>query len=194
MKHYVTLLSAILLSVSLYAQQHLSILDVPIEGSLENMIHELTLRGLEQMPSIAPNIASLRTEHNGQPIDFLVVASENGHQVYRVVVLTQSKKQWRWLRNEYNYYKKALTKQYGKPNTVEVFMAPYDTKKKLRRRQLQALNENRAQWVSFFNATTADNKPYGTVMLQISPEGPVGRVIIVYEDKAGSDLFAPENK
>lgn len=191
MKYTCTLLSMICFAFSLNAQQHLHFLDVPIDGPLDRVVHELTIRGLSPGENLDKNIAVLHGDKNGQPIDFLVVASEDGQRVFRIVVMTQPKYQWRWLRNEYRTYKKALTRQYGEPNAVEVFMAPYNKRKSLRRHQLQAILEGRGQWVAFYTVRDNDEREVGSIMLQMAPNLHLARNIIVYDDAANSSRFSP---
>ena len=103
--------------------------------------------------------------------------------VYRVAVLTQPKAQWRLLKNEYSMYKKSLMETYGEPTTYEMFFYPYDTKKKQRRHQMQALHEEKLVCSSFFyergNSSVGE---IGVITLTIIPYAYLGRVAIYYND------------
>ncbi len=194
MKRTFFILATLLLTMSLSAQEHLNFIDLPIDGPLNKFVEELTLRGIAPVRNVDDNIVMLQSIVNGQPIDYLAVASEDAQHVYRVVVLTQPKMNWRWIRKEYLYYKKHLTEIYGEPTKyVETFMAPYNTKKALRRHQLPAIIEGKAQWATFFTVKNDAEEETGSVMVQITPSGSLARVIIVYEDAANAALYDPKN-
>lgn len=196
MKRFIaTTLTILLATLSAYTQDHLSLLDIPIDGTMQNIVNELELRGITYERNLQDNIAMLHGDKNGQQIDFLVVASEDTKHVYRITMLTQPKSKWRFLKKEYNTYKKALTAQYGEPNAFEMMMAPYNTKKMQRRNKpLQALIEERAQWAAFYTINSVMGDEIGSVMLQIAPENTLARVIIVYEDKSNFERYAPGNE
>ena len=195
LKHLKTLLAvaAVLFTVPLSAQDHLKFLDLDIDGPLEEFCHELSLRGYQPIQDVSDNIRMMETNINGQPIDLLVVASEDAQHVYRVVFLTQPKISWKWLRKEYYYYKKLLTEAYGAPTKyVEMFMAPYNTRKKLRRKQIPAIVEGKGQWTSFFSIRDDAGQETGSAMVQIAPSGSLARVIVVYEDAVNWALYSPD--
>lgn len=194
MKTLFYVLTALLLSTfTLSAQQHLKFLDVDIDGPLEEFCQELSLRGYQPIQDVSDNIRMMETNINGQPIDLLVVASEDAQHVYRVVFFTQPKMSWKWLRKEYYYYKKLLTEAYGAPTKyVEMFMAPYNTRKKLRRKQIPAIVEGKGRWVTFFSIHSSTGQETGTAMVQIAPSGSLARVIVVYEDTANAALYSPD--
>lgn len=195
MKHLIKTILLFLACTTLNAQEHLQILDVPINGTLEQVAGELQLRGLVRVNNLQDNIAVLHGNKNGQQIDYLVVATDDAQHVYRITVLTQPKFKWKTLLNEYRYYKKSLAEQYGcTPDVYEFFKYPYDTKKTQRRHEMQALHEGKAQFASFYNLTNAEGDELGTIMLQLTTDSHFARVIAVYEDKANSEQYAPETK
>lgn len=185
----------LLISTALSAQEHLAIADLPIDGPLDRFVNELTIRGVVPQRNIDDNIVMLQTDVNGQPIDYIVAASEDTQHVYRVVVMTQPKMSWRWVRNEYLHYKNELSKAYGQPTKyVETFMAPYTTRKKLRRHQIQAFAEGKAQWATFFTVSNDDGEEIGTVAVQIAPSGSLAKVVIIYDDTKNSERYAPNSE
>lgn len=186
-----TILCAACLCAPIRAQQnHLNFLDIPIDGTLETFVQELQVRGFTFDKSQGYNIAQLHTIKNGQQIDYFVVASEDAQHVYRVTMLTQHKYNWKALRNEYMMYKKMLTKQYGEPESVEIFMEPYNTRKKLRRHQLQALMEGRAHWNSAYEAKDETGTTLGYVQTEIAPIGNLVRVTVTYEDASNTEKYS----
>jgi len=188
MKHTIAFFVALLATPFLFGQTHLTYRDVPLDGTLDRVISVLQGKGLEYTGAISENMVQMGYLSNGQPIDVMVVSNPETGKVFRVVVLTQPKSKWRSLRKEYGVYKKQLMAQYGEPTTYELFLYPYDTKKKQRRRQMQALHEEKAMCSSFFHVTDDEGQPLGDITLTISPYAHLARVAIYYNDTLNAPL------
>ena len=192
MKRIVSTLFTFLLSASLFAQQHLSFLGVPIDGSLTEFVSALEEKGLVAGDYIDTNIATLTTEKNGQPITVLAVATKDLRHTYKVVVMPEPKYGWKNLRNEYLNNKRALVAAYGEPDECyEFFLPPYNTRRMMKRYALKALNEGYAQWVSAFTITGTGDETIGSILLEIRPYAHLARVVTTLEDEANA-RFAEE--
>jgi hypothetical protein len=190
MKRILTTFAAILVATVINAQQHLTFMDIPIDGPMEKMIESLSEKGLTYKGMFAGNIAQMSQDVNGQEIDILVTANEKTHNVYRISILTQPKGKWKILKREYEVYQKQLYEQYGEPTTYEMFMYPYNTKKKIRKHELEALQNEKAVWNSFFKVYGENEEKIGDIMLTISPYAYFARVAVYYEDA----LNAPQEE
>lgn len=185
MKKILFLFAALIISASMCAQ-HLTYMDVPIDGRIDQVVEALVEKGMEYKGNISKDIAQLCYDSNGQPIDVLVVANEETGNVFRIGVMTQPKFNWKMLKREYEMYQKQLYEKYGVPTTYEMFMHPYNTKKMIRKRALEALINDKAVWSSFFKTYGTNDTLIGTVSLAITPYANLARVVIYYEDAANS--------
>ena len=181
MKHIISLFTLLMIAMTIQAQEHLSFMDVPIDGPLDKMVGSLQERGFIYRGNLSKNIAHMGYDINGQLIDVYLNADDNDN-VYQVSIHAQPKVKWNVLKREYGAYKKDIVKQYGEPTAYEGFLPPYDTKKKIRRHQLEALLENRAYWNSFFATYGSDGTKTGDIMLSISPYAHLARVSVYYLD------------
>lgn len=192
MKRIIYIFTAILFATTLHAQQHLTFLDVPIDGPLSEFVSALEEKGLVAGDYVDPNIAVLTTQKNGQPITVLAVSTKDLRHTYRVVVMPDPKYSWKHLRNEYLNNKRALVSAYGEPEECyEFFLPPYNTRRMMKRYSLKAINEGYAQWASAFAVTGDDDKFIGTVLLEIKPFAHLARVVTTLEDEANA-MFAEE--
>lgn len=188
MKHLISLFVSLMIAMTIQAHDHLTFMGIPIDGPIDKMVAALAEKGLTDNGKITENIAQMSFYLNGQPIDVLLVADEQTGNVYRVSVMTQPKFKWKTLKREYEMYQKQFFEQYGVPTTYEMFMYPYNTKKKMRKHGIEALINDKVVWSSFFKEYGADDTLIGDVSLAITPYAHLARVVIYFEDALNSPV------
>ena len=113
MKH---ILLSLLLCVTFYtnAQDHLTFKGIPIEGSMTTFCQKLKAKGFTQMGK-DKNITLFTGDFTGRQATIGVGASDDGKNVFSVVVLFDPSKEWNSLVSTYDYYKDLYTRKYGEP-------------------------------------------------------------------------------
>lgn len=113
MKH---ILLSILLCVSFCAnaQEHLTFKGIPIEGSMTAFCQKLKAKGYTQMGK-DKNITLFSGDFTGRQATVGIGASDDGKNVFSVVVLFDPSGEWNTLVSAYNYYKDLYTRKYGEP-------------------------------------------------------------------------------
>ena len=98
MKKILITLTVLFAVIDIMAQEHLSFKGIPIEGSMTEFCQKLKSKGF----------TSIGRENN-------VTATDDGKNVFAVVVLFDPSGEWNTLVNTYDYYKDLYTRKYGKP-------------------------------------------------------------------------------
>lgn len=113
MKH---ILLSILLCVGfcVNAQEHLTFKGIPIEGSMTAFCQKLKAKGYTQMGK-DKNITLFTGDFTGRQATIGVGASDDGNNVFSVVVLFDPSGEWNTLVSTYDYYKDLYTRKYGEP-------------------------------------------------------------------------------
>lgn len=99
--------------ISVRAQEHLSFKGIPIEGSLTAFCQKLKAKGFT---SIDNNLMLFTGDFTGRNATVGVTATDDGKDVFAVVVLFDPSGEWKTLVNTYDYYKNLYTRKYGKPS------------------------------------------------------------------------------
>jgi len=113
MKH---ILLSLLFCVTFYvnAQDHLTFKGIPIEGSVTTFCQKLKSKGFTQMGK-DKNITLFTGDFTGRQATIGVGASDDGKNVFSVVVLFDPSGEWNNLVSTYDYYKDLYTRKYGDP-------------------------------------------------------------------------------
>lgn len=113
MKH---ILLSLLFCVTFYvnAQDHLTFKGIPIEGSMTTFCQKLKSKGFTQMGK-DKNITLFTEDFTGRQATIGVGASDDGKNVFSVVVLFDPSGEWNNLVSTYDYYKDLYTRKYGDP-------------------------------------------------------------------------------
>ena len=109
MKKILASLAVFLAVINIMAQEHLSFKGIPIEGSMTEFCQKLKTKGF----------TSIGQENNiftGSEATVGVTATDDGKNVFAVVVLFEPSGEWNTLVNTYDYYKDLYTRKYGKPS------------------------------------------------------------------------------
>lgn len=98
-----------------FSQEHLSFKGVPIEGSMTAFCQKLKAKGFTQI-SRDNNITLFKGDFTGRQATVGVGASDDGKNVYTVVVFFDASGEWNTLVNTYSYYKGLYSRKYGEPS------------------------------------------------------------------------------
>lgn len=101
--------------ISLMAQEHLSFKGIPIEGSMTVFCQKLKAKGFTSIGS-ENNLTLFTGDFTGRNATVGVTATDDGKDVFAVVVLFDPSGEWNALVNTYDYYKDLYTRKYGKPS------------------------------------------------------------------------------
>ena len=101
--------------ISLMAQEHLSFKGIPIEGSMTAFCQKLKAKGFTSIGS-ENNLTLFTGDFTGRNATVGVTATDDGIDVFAVVVLFDPSGEWNALVNTYDYYKDLYTRKYGKPS------------------------------------------------------------------------------
>ena len=101
--------------ISLMAQEHLSFKGIPIEGSMTAFCQKLKAKGFTSIGS-ENNLTLFTGDFTGRNATVGVTATDDGKDVFAVVVLFDQSGEWNALINTYDYYKDLYTRKYGKPS------------------------------------------------------------------------------
>ena len=110
MRKFLITFTVLFAVINIMAQEHLSFKGNPIEGSMTAFCQKLKVKGFTSIGS--DNNLTLFT---GDFTTVGVTATDDGKNVFAVVVLFDSSGEWKNLVNTYNYYKELYTRKYGKP-------------------------------------------------------------------------------
>ena len=110
------ILLSLLFCVTFYvnAQDHLTFKGIPIEGSMTTFCQKLKSKGFTPMGK-DKNITLFTGDFTGRQATIGVGASDDGKNVFSVVVLFDPSGEWNNLVSTYDYYKDLYTRKYGDP-------------------------------------------------------------------------------
>lgn len=118
MKKFVITFVLLFAAVNLMAQEHLSFKGIPIEGSMTEFCQKLKAKGFEAIEK--GNNSSLFTgSFTGRDVVVGVAATDNGKDVFAVVITLGISEEWKSLVDTYNYHKELYIRKYGKPSISE---------------------------------------------------------------------------
>lgn len=101
--------------ISIMAQEHLSFKGIPIEGSMTAFCQKLKAKGFTSIGR-DNNLTLFTGDFTGRNATVGVTATDDGKDVFAVVVLFDPSGEWNTLVNTYDYYKDLYTRKYGKPS------------------------------------------------------------------------------
>lgn len=114
MRKIIFTLSMLFVAINIMAQEHLSFKGIPIEGSMTSFCQKLEAKGFTSIGS-ENNIAMFTGDFTGRNATVGVTSTDDGKNVFAVVVLFEASEEWNTLVNTYDYYKDLYTRKYGKP-------------------------------------------------------------------------------
>ena len=114
MKKILATLAVFLAAINIMAQEHLSFKGIPIKGSMTAFCQKLKAKGFTSIGQ-ENNISLFRGDFTGKEATVGVTATDDGKNVFAVVVLFDPSGEWNTLVNTYDYYKDLYTRKYGMP-------------------------------------------------------------------------------
>lgn len=120
MRRLIALFAFITIAFASYAQgsnEHLSFKGIPIEGSMTEFCQKLKAKGFTYLGS-ENNNAAFQGDFTGRNVTVGVAATDDGRDVFAVVVFFDPCGEWKTLVGTYDYYKDLYTRKYGQPTTL----------------------------------------------------------------------------
>ena len=114
MKKVIITLTMLLATINLMAQEHLSFKGIQIKGSITEFCQKLKAKGYTSIGS-EDNVKLFSGDFTGRNATIGVAATDDGKNVFGVVVLFDPSGEWNTLVNTYDYYKDLYTRKYGEP-------------------------------------------------------------------------------
>lgn len=111
---YILLSILLCVTICANAQNHLTFKGIPIEGSMTVFCQKLKAKGFTQMGK-DKNVTLFTGDFTGRQATIGVGASDDGKNVFSVVVLFDPCGEWNNLVSTYDYYKDLYTRKYGDP-------------------------------------------------------------------------------
>lgn len=174
MKKRISLIIAMLCAITCMAEEHLKFKGIPIEGSMKSFCQKLANKGFTKIGSDS-NLTLFTGDFTGRDATIGVKSDDDGENVYSVIVLFESSKEWKVLVSTYNYYKDLYTRKYGEPKISKEINTASNTNNAL---LMIELEERNAIWGSIWEV------PGGEIEISIEKTEDVlrGAVSIRYRD------------
>lgn len=182
MKKLIVSFAFVLIALTSYAQsssEHLAFKGIPIEGSMTEFCEELGKKGLLYLGK-KNNTAFFEGDFTGRNANIGVSATDDGENVFAVIVMFDPSDEWKMLVNTYDYYKDLYTRKYGKPVATKERNPSYsNTNTSL----MAEVNDGRVDWYSTWEVIG------GSISLSIEKTSGVyeGMVIIRYRDAQNAE-------
>lgn len=120
MKKILITLALVFAAINIMAQEHLSFKGIPIEGSMSAFCQKLKAKGFTSIGR--DNKMTLFTgDFTGRNATVGVAATDDGKDVFAVVVLFDPSGEWNTLVNTYDHYKDLYTRKYGEPSISQEY-------------------------------------------------------------------------
>ena len=117
MRKLIVSFAFMVIALTSYAQsssEHLTFKGIPIEGSMSEFCQKLKAKGFTSIGS-ENNLALFIGDFTGRNATIGVTATDDGKNVFAVVVFFDPSGEWNTLVNTYDYYKDLYTHKYGSP-------------------------------------------------------------------------------
>ncbi len=118
MRKLLVTLTMLFAVINIMAQEHLSFMGIPIEGSMTTFCQKLKAKGFNSVGSVDNN-QSFTGNFTGRTATVYVQATDDGKDVCAVGVFFEPSGEWNVLVNTYDYYKNLYTRKYGQPTISE---------------------------------------------------------------------------
>ena len=146
MKKILIALTALFAAINIMAQEHLTFKGIPLEGSMTEFCQKLKAKGFTSIGH-KNNMTFFTGDFTGREATVGVTATDDGKNVFAVLVFFDSSGEWNTLVNTYNYYKDLYIRKYGEPaNSKEENPAYTNSNTALMREVYQGTVEYYSQW------------------------------------------------
>ena len=189
MKKINLLITTLLLSLSVFAQGHLTFKGLEINGSLAEFSAQLSSMGYTLFYTNDSGDAKVfKGPFAGyDDCKIFVLATPKTKTVWKVAVNFPEQKSWSTLKSMYNNYKVSLTNKYGDPaSDYHFFSKPYYEGDGY---EFQALRNEKCFYTAMFE------NDLGDILIEIDDKDyNSGQVCISYEDKINGELRQSEKQ
>lgn len=114
MKKILIALTALFAAINIMAQEHLTFKGIPLEGSMTEFCQKLKAKGFTSIGH-KNNMTFFTGDFTGREATVGVTATDDGKNVFAVLVFFDPSGKWNTLVNTYNYYKDLYIRKYGEP-------------------------------------------------------------------------------
>ena len=177
MRKLIVLVAFMVIALASYAQsssEHLAFKGIPIQGSMTNFCQQLRTKGFSSIGR-DNNLTLFSGDFTGRNATVGVTATDDGKNVYAVIVLFDPSGEWNTLVNTYNYYKDLYIRKYGNPTISKEKNPAYsDSNTAL----MAEVYQGTVVWASVWEVTGGD------IELSINKSSDIyeGMVVIRYRD------------
>lgn len=182
MKRLLAFVATVVVSMTTFAQGHISFKGVPLDGTLKEYTKKMQEKGFEYLGTSPDGIALLSGDFAGYKGCIVGVSTlDKVDVVSRIVVIFPECVNWGQLEGNYDNLKEMLSEKYGKPSQhKESFQSSYvkdDSSK------MHEVKMNRCDYISVFESE------HGSIQLEIiATEGLQCHVRLAYYDKVNSNV------
>lgn len=114
MKRVIFIIAGIFAAINIMAQDKLSFMGIPIEGSMSSFCNKLTAKGFSLIDENG-NLAYFSGYFTGLKVTVGVGKTGENGNVFSVVILLPERNEWKQLVNMCEHYKDLYTRKYGLP-------------------------------------------------------------------------------
>ena len=165
-----------LLSLSVFSQEHLDFRGIPIDGHIDNFIAKMKTLGYT-ISSKDDVSAIMKGKFTNRDADIFILATPQTKTVFKVFVDFEKESSWSTLKNNYFDYKELYIKKYGETeHAYEFFSKPYYEGDGY---ELQALTKEKCTYATFFKTQN------GIVVVELTK---YECLRLAYEDKINIEL------
>lgn len=185
MKKILITLIAFIATINVIAQEHLSFKGIPIEGSMPEFCQKLKAKGFTLFNQDG-DTSMFTGEFTGRDVLVGVLGAGSGKDVFLVVVLFESNREWNTLATTYSYYKMLYTQKYGVPSFSK------ENNPSLSDSNISLMTELSQGTVEYETRWTVDG---GEIKLSIDKdvEYNKGKVVVVYINSIGLGMYMQDN-
>lgn len=183
MKKFLFTLALTLSVINIMAQEHLTFMGIPIEGSMSEFCEKIKEKGFTPI-DIKNDLSVFTGRFTGEDVMIFISAPNDGQNVSAIVVNYSESEVWNTLVTSYNYYKNLYTRKYGEPDATKEYNPEYGGSNTA---LMYALRQEQVDYYSQWRITG------GTIHLTIRKGLDInstfgGRVCIMYLDTQSDDI------
>lgn len=159
----------LMLSISVFSQDHLKFKNIPIDGNINAFSKELVKQGFTLLESKGSSII-LKGEFAGKQCNIVVVGTKKTLLTWKVYISFDKENLWSSLKSKYYELKEQYTTKYGDGKSYEFFSNPYFEGDGY---ETTALSVDKCTWSTFWETKV------GNISISIQASQNIG---ISYED------------
>ena len=185
MKKLLSILAICLIcSIELFAQEHIKVKNIPIDGKVPALMAKFKAAGLTPYKGYDDVLTG--TFAGFDNCTFLFYGTDKTNTAYRITIMTDSYSSWYTLKVKYRALKESYIQKYPNYEDFEFFREPYYEGDGY---ELQALKNEKCVYSTFFDTEE------GTISIELSSvSSQSGYIVIRYEDKINLSIAKSERQ